>query len=209
MIIAVDGTAASGKGTLARGLAKHLNLAHLDTGSLYRGVAVRLSSRGMGADDEDAAIAEAKALQPNDLSHPDLRHEAIGRLASRIASIGGVRAALLAWQREFAATPPKDKHGAVLDGRDIGTVVLPHADIKFFCDAGLDIRAQRRYNELRQLGESPSFNDVLRDLETRDRQDSTRTHAPLAMAEDAIRFDTGKVGVEEMIKMGLASIQAR
>lgn len=213
MIIAVDGTAASGKGTLARGLAKQLNLAHLDTGTLYRGVALQLLQQGLADSEasatEAAAITVAKKLQPSDLNHPRLRDEATAKLASGVAKIGGVRAALLAWQRDFANKPPQGKKGAVLDGRDIGTVVLPHADVKFFCDAAVDIRAQRRYNELLQLGEATPYANVLRDMRARDTQDSTRSHAPLTRAEDAIVIDTGKLSVAAMIKFALTAIQTR
>lgn len=213
MIIAVDGTSASGKGTLAKGLAQHFNLAYLDTGTLYRGVAVRLTKHDLNAttahQQETLAIAEAKQLQPSDLTHPHLRHETTANLASKVAKIGGVRAALLDWQRNFAQHPPKGKQGAVLDGRDIGTVVLPNADIKFFCTARLDIRAKRRYDELDARGESVDFHAVLRDLQARDTQDSKRHHAPLTQASDAIPLDTSEVGVDGMIKMALVAIQNR
>ena len=213
MIIAVDGTSASGKGTLAKGLAQHFNLAHLDTGTLYRGVAVRLIHHNAHAtspqQEETLAIAEAKQLQPSDLADPRLRFEATANLASKVAKIEGVRAALLDWQRDFALNPPKGKQGAVLDGRDIGTVVLPEADIKFFCTARLDIRAKRRYDELDARGESVDLAAVLRDLQARDTQDSNRQHAPLTKASDAIPLDTSAVGVDGMIKMALEAIQNR
>src|SRR5690606_37106954 len=152
VVIAVDGPAGSGKGTLARRLAAHLGYAHLDTGLLYRAVGMSLLRAGRDPDDAGAAAAAARALSPDLLDDPALRADEAADAASRVAAIPGVRAALVAFQRAFAAAPPGGAAGAVLDGRDIGTVICPDADHKIFVDAAPEMRAKRRVKELRERG---------------------------------------------------------
>ncbi|MGB0181822.1 MAG: (d)CMP kinase [Candidatus Puniceispirillales bacterium] len=207
MIIAVDGTAASGKGTLAKRLAEHFHLAYLDTGALYRGVALRVLRLGLSGDDAlTHAANEAGKLTPDDLNDPDLRLEVTSAMASRVASIPAVRQALQAYQRAFAKTPPDDAIGAVLDGRDIGTVILPDADIKFFCDADIEIRAKRRHKELISRGETATYADILAGIGDRDKRDMERPVAPLIPAEDAIRIDTGKYSIDQMVEQAITFI---
>ena len=184
-IIAIDGPAAAGKGTLARRLAAFLDLPYLDTGLLYRAVARRLLDAGQTAGDPEAAIAQAEALTPADLARSDLRTPEVDRLAPAVASIPGVRAALLAFQRNFGAT-----QGAVLDGRDIGTIIFPQADAKFFVTASVEARARRRWLELQQRGLDVDFTTVADDMAARDAADASREAAPLRAAEDAVAIDT-------------------
>ena len=186
MIIAIDGPAAAGKGTLARRLADHYGLRALDTGLLYRAVGRRALDAGVDPGDAAAATAAAEGLDPADLERSDLRDQATAAAASEVAAIPGVRAALLDFQRRFAATPP----GAVLDGRDIGTVVCPDADAKIFLTASTSVRAARRHSELQARGQTAIYAAVLRELEARDERDSGRATAPLKSADDAIRLDT-------------------
>jgi cytidylate kinase len=205
VIVAIDGPAAAGKGTLARRLAKHLGLRYLDTGLLYRAVAARILDQGAAPGDEVVAEAEAKALMPNDLSRTDLRGEAVGAAASVVAAQPAVRRALLAFQRDFAAKPP----GAVLDGRDIGTVVCPEADIKLFIHASLAVRARRRMRELQEKGESPIHARVLRDMAERDARDSARAVAALKPAPDAIDVDTSDLNADQAFERALEVIRGR
>ncbi len=186
LVIAIDGPAASGKGTLARKLAAHYGLPHLDTGLLYRAVAFALLQAGLSLDDRPAATRAAEALDAQSLTDSRLRDRAMGEAASRISSVPEVRAALLAWQRRFAADPA----GAVLDGRDIGTVVCPAASVKLFITASAQERARRRHRELAERGEAATFDGILADIEARDARDSSRSAAPLRMADDAVRLDT-------------------
>jgi cytidylate kinase len=190
MIIAIDGPAASGKGTLARRLARHFGLAHLDTGGLYRAVALRVL--GGGGDPADAAVAEAaaRAVHAGDLGDPRLREERVAQAASVVAAIPAVRQALLAFQRDFARRPPGGEAGAVLDGRDIGTVICPEAAAKVFVTASLEARAARRARELRERGETAIYEAVLQDMKDRDARDSQRRAAPLVPADDAFVLDT-------------------
>jgi len=207
MIIAVDGTAASGKGTLAKRLADHFHLAHLDTGGLYRAVALRVLRLPFPADEAlTHAATEASQLTPDDLSHADLRLETTSAMASRVASIPAVRQALLAYQQDFAANPPNHASGAVLDGRDIGTIILPNADIKFYCDAEIEIRAQRRHKELISRGETATYADILAGIAARDNRDMNRPVAPLKPAEDAIRINTGKYAIDQMVEQAMTYI---
>ena len=172
MIIAIDGSAASGKGTLAKQIAEHLGYDYLDTGALYRVVALSSLRDGIKENNinENQAIKYASALDLTLVNSPQIRSDAVANLASKLAVLQPVRAKLLSLQRRFAESPPSGK-GAVLDGRDIGTVVLPEADRKFFIDANIDIRAHRRTHELRQSGQSVMFRDLLADLKTRDKRD--------------------------------------
>ena len=206
MIIAIDGTAASGKGTLAKKLALRLNLAHLDTGALYRITGQMLRRDGITPDGVTAEIA-AKAAENLDLSlmdDPVIRSAEAGEMASIVAAIPEVRSALMAFQQSFAKTPPARNDGsaydgAVLDGRDIGTVILPDADAKFFVDAEPQIRAERRLQELLAAGEETDLETVLSALMMRDDRDRNRETAPLIPADDAVMVDTSSLGVEAMV----------
>lgn len=205
MIIAVDGPAAAGKGTLARRLAQHYRLAFLDTGALYRAAA--LHAIESGGDPADPAVAEAAARRvgPGDLGNPRLREEGVAQAASVVSAIPQVRAALLQFQRDFAATPP----GAVLDGRDIGTVVCPGADAKIYVTASLEARAARRFEELRQLGETVIYGRVLQDMKDRDARDSARRTAPLRPADDAIVLDTTELDAEAAFEAAVRAIEEK
>jgi cytidylate kinase len=202
MIIAIDGPAASGKGTLARRLAKHFGLAYLDTGLIYRAVGAKTLQTGHDPNDAVQATASAKALTPVDLERDDLRGEAAASAASKVAAIPGVRAALLAFQRQFAATPP----GAVLDGRDIGTVICPDADAKLYLLASAEVRAARRAEELRRRGGEAIYAAVLRDLRERDERDSGRDIAPLQPATDAIRLDTDDLDADQVFEIAVEAV---
>lgn len=195
-VIAIDGPAASGKGTLARRLAAVLDLPHLDTGLLYRAVARRVLD--CGTDPGDAA-AEARALTADDLRRTDLRTPEVASVSSRVAAQPAVRAALLAFQRDFA----RDR-GAVLDGRDVGTVVFPDAIVKLFVTADLHTRARRRWAE-----EGGTLEEVRRRLEARDAQDIARAAAPLRPAPDAVRLDTTAMDAEAAFRAALAAVRAR
>ncbi|MHA1547296.1 MAG: (d)CMP kinase, partial [Alphaproteobacteria bacterium] len=192
MIIAIDGPAASGKGTLARRLAAHYGLAYLDSGSLYRAVAAQMLAAGQAPDDTDAAIATAQALKFDSLEDLDLRSAAVGAAASVVAPIPQVRAALLAFQRDFAGASA----GAVIDGRDIGTVVLPKAEVKLYVVADLEARARRRMAELNAKGKTITLAQVSADLAARDARDAQRSIAPMKQAEDALLLDTSKLDIE-------------
>ncbi|MFZ1413544.1 MAG: (d)CMP kinase [Defluviicoccus sp.] len=189
-IIAVDGPAGAGKGTVARRLAARLGYAYLDTGLLYRAVGMKVVAQGGNPSSADDAAPAAHALTLADLDRADLRSDAAAVAASKVAAIPAVRAALLAFQRAFAATPPDGAAGAVLDGRDIGTVVSPDADLKIFLTASLDVRVARRLEELRQRGLPAIHSRVLHDMQERDRRDATRSVAPLVAAKGAFVIDT-------------------
>ena len=192
LVIAIDGPAASGKGTLAKRLATHHGLPHLDTGLLYRAVAVALIDAGGSLDDTAAAAREAARLDAARLDDPRLRGRATGEAASRVSAVPEVRTALLAWQQRFASDPA----GAVLDGRDIGTVVCPGASVKLFVTASPTERARRRHLELTGRGDAATLESVLADIEARDARDMARAAAPLRMAEDAVRLDTTELDAE-------------
>jgi cytidylate kinase len=205
MIIAIDGPAASGKGTIARRLARHFSLPHLDTGLLYRATARALLDEGARLDDAERAEAAARGLALVDFDEERLRGAQMGEAASVVAAIPRVRAALLEQQRRFAARP----EGAVLDGRDIGTVICPDADVKLFVTASPETRAQRRALELRGRGEDVDFAEVLADIRRRDERDSGRSSAPLVAAVDALRLDTSDLDVEEAVAAALALVARR
>ena len=213
MIIAVDGPVAAGKGTLARRLAAALDCAYLDTGSIYRAVAARILADGGDPEDAATAAAAARALLPADLDRDDLRLEAVSQAASQVAAIPEVRAALLDFQRSFAQHPPDGpqgpRRGAVLDGRDIGTVVCPDADMKFFLTASVEARARRRHKELLERGEQSIYARVLQDLRKRDARDSGRATAPLMAAEDAVRLDTSGMDADQAFEVAMAEIARR
>ena len=207
MIIAIDGSAASGKGTLAKRLATHLGLSHLDTGALYRAVGLQLLNAGQDKKNinENQCVKLCVGLDIGLTTSPLIRSEKVAEMASVVAAMPAVRAALLDLQRQFAATPP-DPKGAILDGRDIGTVVLPHADFKFFIDADLDERARRRTKELQESGQSAMFRDVFEDMQDRDRRDRERSTAPLKAAEDALVIDTTQLDADSVFAMAASHI---
>ena len=204
MIVAVDGLAASGKGTIARAIASRFGLPHLDTGLLYRAVGLNLLRWGGDPESEFAALRACDFSQI-DLGDRELKSEAVGGIASRISAYPSVRAALVERQRGFAEQPG----GAVLDGRDIGTVIAPDADVKLFITARPEIRAQRRYEELRQLGLDVHLPDVLLDIQARDDRDRNRAAAPLRAAEDAHWIDTSDMGVEAAAAQAVAAVEGR
>jgi cytidylate kinase len=189
-VVAIDGPAASGKGTLARRIAERFALAHLDTGALYRATAFLVLDQAGDPTDPIIAAAAAGHVDHRLLSDPRLRGEAVAAAASVVAALPAVRSALLNWQRDFAAHPPAPAKGAVLDGRDIGSVVCPAADVKLFITATAEERARRRVEELRQGGAAAIFEDVLQDMKERDARDSERRTAPLGAAPDAMVIDT-------------------
>ena len=201
IVIAVDGPAASGKGTLSKRLAARYNLAYLDTGLIYRAVGRSVMDAGAIPGDADAATKIAEALQPDALERHGLRTEETGAAASEVAAVPGVRTALLDFQRRFAINPPGGKAGAVLDGRDIGTVIYPDADLKLFLMASPEVRASRRAAELRDRGEEAIYDAVLASLKARDERDSGRSEAPLLPADDAIRLDTDALNADAVFQI--------
>jgi cytidylate kinase len=204
MIIAVDGPAASGKGTIARALALRFGLPHMDTGLLYRAAALNLLQTG-GDPESEFAAARACDLSQIDFSDPELKSETVGGIASRISVYPIVRSTLLERQQRFA----EQDGGAVLDGRDIGTVIVPQADAKLFVTARPEVRAQRRYAELKAAGLGVHFADVLADIHARDARDSGREAAPLVRAEDADLLDTSDIGVEAAVAEAIALVERR
>ncbi len=205
LVIAIDGPAASGKGTLGRRLSEHLGLPYLDTGSLYRAVGMRLLFAGEDPHNQEQAVAAAKAIRQEDFSNPQLRQEKVGQAASVISAMPEVRQILLDHQRRFAASA----RGAILDGRDIGTVVCPEADVKLFMTASIEARADRRHRQLQGQGIEVVYESVLQDLVERDARDSQRHSAPLLPAEDAITLDTTEMTTNEVYDHALQCVQAR
>jgi cytidylate kinase len=205
MVIAIDGPAASGKGTLARRLAVHLSRPHLDTGLLYRAVARAMLDQGWSLEDEARAARMAAELDMAVMDARSLRGRQMGEAASIVSAFGPVRAALLEYQRRFAAQPG----GAVLDGRDIGTVVCPEAEVKLYVTASPEERARRRHRELAAAGEESSYDAVLADIRRRDLRDETRSAAPLKRADDAVLLDTTMLDAEAAFAEALAVVQAR
>ena len=196
--IAIDGPAAAGKGTVSKAVAAHFGFAHLDTGLLYRATGRRTLD---GTDPVEAA----KSLRAEDLEAGDLRTPEVAQAASRVAAIPEVRQALVDFQRAFA----QRAGGAVLDGRDIGTVICPEAEVKLFVTASDDIRAKRRFKELTENGHDVSFDDVLADLRARDARDSARAAAPLTPAGDAVELDTSRMSIDETVAAAIAEVEAR
>jgi cytidylate kinase len=205
IVIAVDGPAASGKGTIARALAKHYALPHMDTGMLYRAVALTMFRFGGDPASEFEAVRACEGTAQVDPTDPDLRSEIVGSIASRISAYPGVRAALLERQRSFAA----QSSGAVLDGRDIGTVIAPRATAKLFVTASAEVRARRRVAELLARGIQSHYADVLIDIRARDARDSGRDAAPLKQADDADLLDTSEMNIDEAIDAAIALVDAR
>lgn len=203
MLIAMDGPAASGKGTLAKKLASHYNLGHLDTGSLYRAVARDMLAAGKPLEDEEAAAETARNLDSETLDDPELRTPGVGEAAAVVAKIPGVRKALVEYQRAFAKRPG----GAVIEGRDIGTVVCPDADVKLYIEASSEVRAERRHKELVENGHDVSYEDILSQIEARDALDRSRTISPLKPAEDALLLDTSDLGIEAAFEAAVKLVE--
>ena len=207
MIVAIDGPSASGKGTLSKRLAAHLGFAHLDTGKIYRAVGMMVVRDGGDPADESVALQAAKSLEPAILADPELGGDTAAVAASKVAAITSVRDVLLQFQRDFAAMPPDGLKGAVLDGRDIGTVVCPEAEVKLYVTASADIRAERRHKELLERGESSIYARVLQDMKERDERDTNRSVAPLKPAEDAFILDTSDLDADQAFAAALAEIE--
>ncbi len=195
--IAIDGPAAAGKGTISKAVAAHFDLAHLDTGLLYRAVGARMLQ---GED----PIAVAQTLAADDLENPALRTAEVAQAASKVAAIPDVRAALLEFQRAFA----RRSGGAVLDGRDIGTVICPQAEVKLFVTASAEVRAQRRLAELTERGFETNYDSVLEDVRARDHRDTNRADAPLNPAEDAVVVDTSEMSIADAVAKAVAAVEA-
>ncbi|MDD3028920.1 MAG: (d)CMP kinase [Alphaproteobacteria bacterium] len=210
-VIAIDGPSASGKGTLARRLAEHFGFAWLDTGLLYRAVGLAVLRAGKDPSDAAAAQAAAEALDPvavtKGVDREALRSDEASMAASKVAAIPAVRAALLKFQRDFCLTPPEGKKGAVLDGRDIGTVVAPDATVKLFITAGAETRAARRFKELQERGQDATYAAVLADMQARDARDAERALAPTKPARDAVIVDTTSLDADQAFEacVGIAS----
>jgi cytidylate kinase len=204
MIIAIDGPAASGKGTLGKRLAGHYGLPHLDTGLIYRAVAKALLDAGHSPEDRMRARAAAEALDPSRFDEAALKAQAVGAAASLVSAIPEVRSVVLAFQRDFGRAPP----GAVLDGRDIGTVIFPDADVKIFVTASPEVRARRRAAELEQAGGRIDEAEVLADIQRRDERDSTRAIAPLKAAPDAYLLDTTHLDIDAAFRAAIDIVEA-
>ena len=201
-VVAIDGPAAAGKGTVSKAVAEHFGFAHLDTGLLYR-VVGRVALENVGPSlDEAEVISLSTKVTAADLKRDDLRTAAVAQAASKVAVIPEVRSALIDFQRKFAARAG----GAVLDGRDIGTVICPDADVKLFVTAVAEVRAQRRYEELLGRGEKTAYETVLENVKVRDARDSERAVAPLVAAEDAITIDTSEMSIKTAISVAIAAI---
>lgn len=205
MIIAIDGPAASGKGTLGKRLAAHYGLRHLDTGLIYRAVALAMLEAGHRLDDVAHAAAAATALDVGRLGDPALKGAKVSEAASIVSAIPEVRAALLAFQKDFAARPP----GAVLDGRDIGTVICPHADVKIFVIAAPEVRAKRRFLEMQAQNKGLSEKDILAEILRRDERDRSRSAAPLKAAPDAVTLDTTALDIEGVVRAAIDIVEKK
>ena len=204
MIIAIDGPAASGKGTLGNRLAQHYGFRHLDTGLLYRGVAKGVLDAGKQPQDQTAAVEAARALDHANLDRHTLQSDAIGTAASIVSAFPQVRALLVAYQQAFAATPP----GAVIDGRDIGTVIAPDAQVKIFVVASAEERAGRRTREMQKRGEAADFAAILADIKARDDRDTHRAASPLKRADDAHLLDTTHLDIDAAVRAAIDIVEA-
>ena len=209
IVIAVDGTAASGKGTLAKLLARHFHFAHLDSGSLYRLVALAVQEAGGDIAKEEHAVKAAHAIDLTRAGEPAIRTDAIGKAASQVSAHPGVRAALLQFQRDFAAHPVGESAGAVIDGRDIGTVIAPDATAKLFIDARPETRAHRRWKELQALGIAREEVHILTELVARDHADRNRPISPMKPAPDAALLDTSDLSIDAAFAAALALVQPK
>lgn len=203
--VAIDGPAAAGKGTIARAVAKRFGFAHLDSGLLYRAVGVRTLEFGQGLVEAAAAISIARNLSPQDLERDDLRTAMAGQAASKVAALPEVRAALLEFQKVFA----RREGGAVVDGRDIGTVICPEAEVKLFVTASDEVRAMRRFEELVKVDPDTTFERVLTDLQARDARDGSRDTSPMVAADDALLLDTTKLSIDAAVAEAVALISKR
>ena len=208
VIIAVDGPVAAGKGTLAKKIASHYGYAYLDTGTLYRAVGLRVLRAGGDPTDMATAASAAEALQAQDLIDPRLRDQTVSEAASKVGMIPAVREALLDFQRNFAHRPPKSAPGAVLDGRDIGTVVCPDATVKIFVTARPEVRVKRRFQEVQSRGGAETLTEVKAEVEARDARDADRNLAPLKPADDAHLLDTSDLAIDGAFAAALAIIEA-
>ncbi len=212
-VIAIDGPAASGKGTLSRKIAAHFGFAHMDTGALYRAVGLTALRADLNPEDKADAIKACEDFivnfQPDMLSDEALRTDQTGQAASKVAAVTEVRAMLLALQTQFATTPPAGFQGAVLDGRDIGTVICPEASAKLFITASTEIRAQRRTKELQSKGQTVTYGAVLQDMRERDTRDAGRKDAPMVIADDAFELDTSDLTIDEAFNQALAFINKK
>ena len=209
VVIAVDGTAACGKGTLARLLARHYGFAHLDSGALYRLVALGVIEANGDPADEADAVKAARVIEPARAGDPIIRSDVVGRAASQVAAIFAVRQELFDYQQEFARHPPGGAAGAVIDGRDIGTVIAPYATAKLFVDARPEVRANRRWLELQALGIARNEADVLAELAIRDAADRNRPISPLKQAVDAALLDTSDLGIDAAFAAALALLDQK
>ena len=217
MIIAIDGTSAAGKGTLAKRLQEFFDYAYLDTGALYRAVGKRVLDAGLDPTDEVAATKAAKELSPENMlqlqKDPSIRNEVCGAAASKVSAIPSVRKALFDFQRNFALHPVKEDGtpaiGAVLDGRDIGTVVCPDAEVKLFLSASAEVRAKRRQKELQEKGICAIFDEILNDVKKRDERDSSRATAPLKPADDALILDTSDLTIDDVFARAIDFINKK
>lgn len=216
-VIAIDGQAASGKGTLARKLADHLNFAYMDTGALYRGVALQCLHQNIDINNKDQIITQAEKFvenySPEYALNPDLRTDGTGQAASKVAAIPAVRAQLIDLQKNFAAAPNKNQdteyQGAILDGRDIGTVICPHANAKLFITASLEARAQRRTKELQSRAISTMYDTVLADMRERDTRDAQRQTAPMMAADDALILKTDDLNPDQVFDKAMEFIKSK
>ena len=214
VVIAIDGPAAAGKGTLGARLAETYGLAKLDTGLLYRATGFKVISQGGDPEDPVVAEAAARALDPKELANEALRTDEAAQAASKVSAIPGVRAALLDFQREFAQNPPllgdgTPAKGALLDGRDIGTTVCPDAAVKLFVTASTEVRAERRFKELQERGLAAIYARVLEDMQERDARDSGRSASPLVAADDAYVLDTSELNADQAVEAALAFVSSK
>lgn len=209
MIIAVDGQAGSGKGTLAKGLAQYFNFAYLDTGVIYRALGYKANIAGVALDDEDKLAELALALDKSEFSNPKLRSEIVASYASKVSQYQKVRKALLDYQQNFAKNPPNGFTGVVLDGRDIGTTICPDADAKIFVTASLKERTRRRIKDLQDRGIVYDADQILEDIQERDQRDAGRAKSPMKAAKDAWILDTSDMGINDVLSAGVEFVQSK